>query len=77
MKLKHKQITRREFLEKSAKVAVGTAASSFMLNGPGCYLIEERPVVSLVKIKNDNIGAAVEEAIDLLGGISEVTKGKE
>lgn len=75
--MKHKKITRREFLEKSAKVAVGAAASSVKLSRSGCYPKGEKPVVSLVKIKNDNIGAAVEEAIDLLGGISEVTKGKE
>jgi len=73
----HKKITRREFLEKSAKVAVGAAASSLMLSGSGCYPEGERPVVSVVKIKNDNIGTAVEEAIDLLGGITEVAKGKE
>jgi uncharacterized protein (DUF362 family) len=35
-----------------------------------------RPVVSIVKIANDNIPYAVEKAIDLIGGIAEVTKGK-
>jgi uncharacterized protein (DUF362 family) len=35
------------------------------------------PVVSIVKIKDGNIGAAVEEAIRLLGGIEAVTAGKE
>lgn len=35
------------------------------------------PVVSIVKIKDNNIGAAVEEAIRLLGGIETVTSGKE
>jgi hypothetical protein len=30
------------------------------------------PVVSIVKIKDSNIGAAVEEAIQLLGGIEVV-----
>jgi uncharacterized protein (DUF362 family) len=35
------------------------------------------PVVSIVKIKDGNIGAAVEEAIQLLGGIEAVTSGKE
>jgi uncharacterized protein (DUF362 family) len=35
------------------------------------------PVVAIVKIKNDNIQAAVERAIDLLGGIRSVTRGKE
>ncbi len=72
-----RKITRREFLDRSLKVAAGAAAGSLILTGPGCIPILERPVVSVVKIKNGNIGAAVEEAIDLLGGISEVTKGKE
>jgi uncharacterized protein (DUF362 family) len=75
--VKHEKITRREFLEKSAKVAVGAAAGSFMFSRSEGYPKGERPVVSVVKIKNDNIGIAVEEAIDLLGGIREVTKGKE
>ena len=35
------------------------------------------PAVSIVKIKSGNIGAAVEEAIQLLGGIEAVTSGKE
>jgi len=77
MSVKHKKITRREFLEKSAKITVGAAASSFMLTGSRYYPKGERSVVSLVKIKNGKIGSAVEKAIDLLGGISEVTKGKE
>jgi uncharacterized protein (DUF362 family) len=33
-------------------------------------------VVSVVRVKNGNATAAVEEAIDLLGGIAEVTAGK-
>ncbi len=75
--MRHKKITRREFLERSLKVAAGATAGSLVLTGPGCNPIGERPVVSIVKIKNDRIGAAVEEAIDLLGGIKEVTQGKE
>jgi uncharacterized protein (DUF362 family) len=35
------------------------------------------PVVSIVKIKDSAIGAAVEEAIQLLGGIETVASGKE
>lgn len=38
---------------------------------------KKAPIVSVVKIKNDNIQAAVEQAIDLLGGIRKVTKGRE
>jgi uncharacterized protein (DUF362 family) len=36
-----------------------------------------RPAVSIVKIKHGKIGAAVEEAIRLLGGIETVAAGKE
>jgi uncharacterized protein (DUF362 family) len=36
-----------------------------------------RPMVSIAKIKDSNIGAAVEEAIQLLGGIETVASGKE
>jgi len=75
--MKHKQITRREFLGTSVKLAVGAAAGSLALSGPGCAPKGEIPVVSIARIRNDNIGFAVEEAIDLLGGIDEITKGKE
>lgn len=37
----------------------------------------ERPVVSIAKIKNGDIETAVEAAIDLLGGIESVVRGKE
>jgi uncharacterized protein (DUF362 family) len=75
--MKNRKVTRREFLEQGAKVAVGAAASSFMLTESKCYPKEEKSVVSVVKIKNGNIDSAVEEAVDFLGGIHEVTKGKE
>jgi len=75
--MKHKKITRREFLEKSAKFALGAAAGSVALSSPGCAPKLEMPVVSIAKIKNGNIAYAVEEAIDLLGGIREATRRKE
>ena len=75
--MRNKKITRREFLDKSAKTAFGVAAGSLIFTRSGRIPKSERPVVSIVKIKNDNICAAVEEAVDLLGGIHEVTSGKE
>jgi uncharacterized protein (DUF362 family) len=36
-----------------------------------------RDIVSIAKIRDDQIGAAVKEAIDILGGIEAVTQGKE
>ena len=79
--MKLKKITRRDFLEKSLKVAAGAAAGSIALEklggSPKEMRQEEKPVVSVAKIKGDNIGTAVEEAIDLLGGMNKITKGKE
>jgi uncharacterized protein (DUF362 family) len=64
----HKHFTRREFIKTSSAAALGIAfRGSFLLN---------KPVVSIVKIKNDRIDYAVEKAIDLLGGINQITRGK-
>jgi uncharacterized protein (DUF362 family) len=66
---KQKNISRREFVFTSAVGTLGIA-SGFTLAGLP-------PVVSVVRIKDDNIGGAVEEAIDLLGGIEEVCRDKQ
>lgn len=47
-------------------------ASAKSKSGPA-----NRPIVSVVKIKNDNIDYAVRQAIDLLGGIKTISQGKE
>jgi uncharacterized protein (DUF362 family) len=70
-------INRREFIERGAKLILGATAGSLALAEPACRPGGEKAVVSIARIRNDNIGAAVEEAIDLLGGIGEVAKGKE
>ena len=63
-------ICRREFLTRAAVwVLPGALASSLAA--------ETKPIVSVVKIRKDNIEAAVEEAIELLGGMPEITRGKE
>ncbi len=62
------QITRRELL--------GTAAGA-LLSNPAARAQAARPVVSVVKIQDGKIDAAVERAIDLLGGMRAVTQGKE
>ncbi len=62
----HSGLSRREFLG-TAVAGLGSLAAA----GP-----PKAPVVSIVRIKNDNVQAAVEQAVDLLGGISRMTKGK-
>jgi uncharacterized protein (DUF362 family) len=54
------QLSRREFLLTSSALALASG---------------RKPVVSVVRIQNDNIAKAVDKAIDLLGGIKHVTKG--
>jgi uncharacterized protein (DUF362 family) len=66
-------ISRRDFLK------AGLASSSALLAAcipqlAGC-VCKEKPVVSIVE--NDDIPTAVEEAIDLLGGIETVLSGKQ
>jgi uncharacterized protein (DUF362 family) len=38
---------------------------------------EPRPIVSIVKVQNGRIDWAVEHAIELLGGVTAITRGKE
>ena len=64
----HKTISRREFVITGF---VGTLAIT-----SGFTYKDTTPIVSVVKIKDDNLGYAVEKAIDLLGGIKEVTRNK-
>ncbi|UCD37950.1 MAG: DUF362 domain-containing protein [Fidelibacterota bacterium] len=79
--MKHKDLSRREFLEITTKAVVGAAIAPMALSVVGCSPTDpagiEKPIVSIARIQNDNIGAAVEEAIDLLGGIDTVAKDKE
>ncbi len=65
----HRTFNRREFIVAGS---VGTLAIA-----SGFTLKSSKPVVSVVRIKNHQTGYAVEEAIDLLGGISEVTGNKQ
>ncbi len=74
------KFTRREFLKAGVGLAAGAAAGSLTLGGMGCTSEKASfagPVVSIARIKNGNIAYAVEEAIDLLGGIGTITKGKD
>jgi uncharacterized protein (DUF362 family) len=70
-------LTRREFLETSLKTAAGFAAGPVAFATSRYAPAKVKPVVSIVKINNDNIGLAVEKAIDLLGGIGDITKNKD
>ncbi|MFC1552694.1 DUF362 domain-containing protein [Candidatus Latescibacterota bacterium] len=74
--MKCKDFSRREFLQTSSGLATGVAAGS-LVSSLGCAPQIQTPVVSIARIENDNIGYAVEKAIDLLGGIETVAKDQE
>jgi uncharacterized protein (DUF362 family) len=61
--------TRRDFLSSAACAVSGVLAS--------CHAAPAKPVVSVVRIRKGNIESAVEEAIELLGGMAEIARGKE
>jgi uncharacterized protein (DUF362 family) len=67
--MRHHPLTRRDFIRAGTIATLG-AATGFAAQPA------TRPVVSIVRIPNDNTEYAVEKAIDLLGGIADVTAGK-
>lgn len=76
--MKKIKFTRRKFISTASTLAIGTAAFGF--NRPDKTYLSGKPkqdTVSIVKIQNGNIVRAVEEAIDLLGGIRHVTANKD
>jgi uncharacterized protein (DUF362 family) len=77
MIMKKIKITRRRFIGSASALAVGSAA--FGLNHAYGSILTGEPrkdIVSIVRISNGNIAGAVMEAIDLLGGINALTRGK-
>lgn len=64
--------TRRHFIE----AGMGSLALAAVGRWPFA-LGRETPVVSIARVRNGDVARAVEEAIDLLGGIGHVTAGKE
>ena len=75
--MRHRALSRRDFVKTGAGLAVGVAAGRFDFVRFGGGPAGEPAVVSVVKIKNDQVGYAVERAIDLLGGIETVARNKE
>ena len=76
--MKKPEISRRKFIGTTSTIALGSVA--FGLNhlyGEGFSGKLTKNIVSIARIKEGNIAKAVEEAIDLLGGIKAVTKGKK
>ena len=76
--MKKSGISRRKFI--SATSTLAASSTCFGINSVIPLInssAQQKEKVSIVKIKNGNIAHAVEEAIDLLGGIESLTHKKE
>lgn len=67
---------RRDFIRKGSLSALGVAIGPTVIGSWGLCGDYARPVVSIVKIKENRMERAVEEAIDLLGGMEQVARNK-
>ncbi|KPK87674.1 MAG: hypothetical protein AMS27_01665 [Bacteroides sp. SM23_62_1] len=69
--------SRRDFIRKTVGAGIAVSAFPFSFCSQNIPPGDKDFIVSIVKIKDNNIIYAVEEAIDLLGGINTVTAGKD
>jgi uncharacterized protein (DUF362 family) len=72
-----KHHSRREFIKTGIGTAIFASAFPASFYFKGYQAAKESFIVSIVKIGDNGTAYAVEKAIDLLGGINYVTKGKE
>src|ERR1035441_10863961 len=70
LNMRFTQPTRRDLL-------VAAAAGAFVPRLRAAAPDTAKPVVAIVKIRNGKIDSAVEQAIELLGGLRAITLGKE
>jgi uncharacterized protein (DUF362 family) len=76
--MKKYNISRRKFIYSTAVAAVGSAVLGIRnVYGNSSDTKVSKDIVSIVRIKDGNISKAVEEAIELLGGIKNLTRGRE
>lgn len=75
--MKHSILNRRDFVKTTVGAVLAGLPGSNAINSLASALAEPTAVVSIARVKDGKIEAAVEEAIDLLGGIDHVTRGKD
>jgi uncharacterized protein (DUF362 family) len=76
--MRKSNISRRNFISRASSAAAGTTLLGFNIFPLSIKTLPQgKAAVSIARIRNGNIQAAVEEAIGLLGGIRSLTTGKE
>ena len=77
-KIKKVKVSRRKFIGTATTALIGTSALGLtIIEGYAESKSRKTDIVSIVRVENDNIANAVKEAIDLLGGISQITSGQD
>jgi uncharacterized protein (DUF362 family) len=70
-------LSRRKFIGSATALAVGSTAFGMgIIDRCSSGANPGKHIVSIVRVKSGNIGKAVEEAIDLLGGVNAATPGQ-
>ncbi|HLP73491.1 MAG TPA: DUF362 domain-containing protein [Bacteroidales bacterium] len=75
--MRKEKVSRRKFIGTAVSAFIGTSAFGINII-EGCTQSKNRrkDIVSIVRVNEDNVASAVKEAIDLLGGISQITYGQ-
>ncbi len=74
--MKKSKISRRKFIGTASALAVGSSVLGLKPVIGGSAVGGPLEIASIIRIQNGNVPKAVEEAIDLLGGVRSVTRGK-
>jgi hypothetical protein len=75
--MKKDKISRRKFISSATTLTIGSTTFGMnFINSHSQNVKSRKDIVSIVRVKDGNIAKAVEEAIDLLGGVKTVTNGK-
>jgi uncharacterized protein (DUF362 family) len=75
--MKKNNISRRKFISTASVAVIGSSVLGLNnIYGKSNDVKSKKDIVSIVRVKDGDVAKAVEEAIDLLGGIKAVTRGK-
>jgi hypothetical protein len=75
--MKKNNLSRRKFISTASVAVIGSSVLGLNnIYGKSNDVKSKKDIVSIVRVKDGNVAKAVEEAIDLLGGIKTVTRGK-
>jgi uncharacterized protein (DUF362 family) len=76
--MKKNNISRRRFIGTASVAIIGSSVLGMKnIYGKNGNFKSKKDIVSIVRVKDGNVTKAVEEAVDLLGGIKSVTAGRQ